>query len=104
MLVRSLYIEHIIMANLPSDGLFSPYSLKDERRRTFPSAVRRLFRSPERKKKERLFTSHFMVKMFGFKEKRIILAGVYQVNQSPEQILPLCNQHHPQPSLFPPVF
>ena len=81
-----------------------PYSLKDEGRRIFPSAVRRLFRFPERKKKERLITSHFMVKMFGFNEKRIILAGVYQVNQSPEQILLLCNQHHPQPSLFPPAF
>jgi len=45
-----------------------------------------------------------MFKMFGFNEKRIILAGVYQDNQSPEQILPLCNQHHLQPSLFPPAF
>lgn len=82
---------------------FSPYSLKDEGRRTFSFAVHRLFRSPERKK-ERLITNHFMVKMFGFNEKRIILAGVYQVNQYPEQILLLCNQHHPQPSLFPPAF
>lgn len=31
---------------------------------------------PERKKKERLIASHFMVKMFGFNEKRIILASV----------------------------
>ena len=92
------------MAKLPSGGLFSPYSLKDEGRRTFLFAVRRLFRSPKRKKKDRLITSHFMVKMFGFNEKRIILAAVYQVNQSPEQILLLCNQHHLQPSLFPPGF
>ena len=96
--------QHIIMMNLPPGGLFIP--LFFERRGEKDLSLRR---SPtisllRKKKKARLITSHFMVKMFGFNEKRIILAGVYQVNQSPEQILLLCNQHHPQPSLFPPAF
>ena len=75
------------MANLQSGGPFFPLFL--ERRGEKDLSLRR---SPtvslsREKKKERLIASHFMVKMFGFNEKRIILARVYQVNQSPEQIL-----------------
>lgn len=41
----------------------------------FPSPFADYF-APRKKKKERLIASHFMVKMFGFNEKRIILASV----------------------------
>lgn len=96
--------QHIIMVNLPSGGLFIPLFFERRGEKDLSLLRSPTISLPRKKKKERLITSHFMVKMFGFNEKRIILASVYQVNQSPEQILLLCNQHHPQPSLFPPAF